>query len=692
MAVCRPHLSMKSILLSIFLCMAVSAAAQTPNGVVVTISRTSGGNASQTVPLQANSVMGISSSGVSTLSVSSLVSSATATTSLSAGIAPFPSGVAGEWVAPWGNDATGVRSTGTDPISAQRAAQFPFRSGTGAQAISQAYDEMRFAPGTWGTGTVDAQPNNVRWSLYLHGSGAGHPDPTNSFLVGGTRFVNATGFVASSGTFIYGVMASDIGLDDGVSVITGSGLPGGSIFTDGDRTVAGEVSGGHFWNLSELGIKTSQAAGQGQEGLFCYDSTGLDWSNISETYCGQGFYLKSTFCTAEHVRVRNNWVSGILFKNANDNPGLPCNNCSVTDIISTGTTSCSTVVVDESETNNSQPLYNISIRGIKSANTGVNGRAVTVQMTGTANDLNGITIYDDQSDHEPSGAYGVVAESAAVKRVNVSIFGGDAQYSTYGWNLSGLSGTGIGLAGGTKLYGSRADYCAVGYQRCVDDGCDTIDCVANNCATAFNGISTGLIWMPHSLVVTGTGNGFVLGSAGNAIVETPPILFWGSAFQAVSNTTAAISLLSGNGGPLYIGGTLLPITDLVQPVHIHAYGTYAVTGTPTLTFSVYMNGSVIGSTAQTFTVTGSTSNIFDVDAYVSFRANGPTASNSCDSYVKGIVDGVQKGTGQLFTSGISTISDPTLDLRATWSAASTSNTVSCKEITIESLPFYQRGQ
>lgn len=115
---------------------------------------------------------------------------------------------------------------------------------------------------------------------------------------------------------------------------------------------------------------------------------------------------------------------------------------------------------------------------------------------------------------------------------------------------------------------------------------------------------------------------------------------------------------------------------------IVGYGTYSVTGTPTLTFALYwggIGGTVIAAVPAITAASGITNAGFRYDCKVVFRS-----TTSCTAALKvSIVTNTTSGVVTSYlavpaavTTGLTTTVDSDLTVGFTWSAASASNTIS----------------
>ena len=168
-----------------------------------------------------------------------------------------------------------------------------------------------------------------------------------------------------------------------------------------------------------------------------------------------------------------------------------------------------------------------------------------------------------------------------------------------------------------------------------------------------------------------------------------PAQFWVSevtspgqgAGSALANTSSAGDISPGNPQyltvpPLYVG----------QKFHLVAYGIFSTTSTPTLTFGFYWGG-VAGTALLTSGAltcgNGVTANPWQMEAWVEVKSLGTSGT----VWSKGWIDMPSTLTAITRTSMPATQTQPiTVDTTtakaitagATWSAASSSNTITCE--------------
>lgn len=152
-----------------------------------------------------------------------------------------------------------------------------------------------------------------------------------------------------------------------------------------------------------------------------------------------------------------------------------------------------------------------------------------------------------------------------------------------------------------------------------------------------------------------------------------------TAATTVANTASATTLLSSFEGMNTVpADSMLPVTFGTKTLKVRAFGSFASVTTPNLTLTPMLGGVAFGSGFQ-FTSVPAGPVQWQLDFY--FTVTGLTTAQygGCASYVNSGATTQVCISGQ--ATGLNFTTNQNLDLQATWSAASASNTVSANEIT-----------
>lgn len=147
---------------------------------------------------------------------------------------------------------------------------------------------------------------------------------------------------------------------------------------------------------------------------------------------------------------------------------------------------------------------------------------------------------------------------------------------------------------------------------------------------------------------------------------------------AVGNTTTPTSLLPAPA--VYT----LPANSMAyigQKLRLRASGQISTTGTPTITFTIYLSGAAFCASQAITTGSGLSSVTWTLDLELTMRALG--SGTSANAMFTGVAYGVAGATAvtqipassPAVSSGFSSVQANTLDLFATWGTANASNTL-----------------
>lgn len=156
---------------------------------------------------------------------------------------------------------------------------------------------------------------------------------------------------------------------------------------------------------------------------------------------------------------------------------------------------------------------------------------------------------------------------------------------------------------------------------------------------------------------------------------------------ASSATIGIISPNSTTNPPFVIAANrLFPGAAL----RVTAAGRYSTTGTPTLTFGLYLGGTggvALAASAAITTGSGVTNLTWRAQFELLVRAIGTSGT----VMTTGVISGVTAAAVAMVPASapavatIDTTASKTLDLTATWSASSASNTITCHSFLVEGL-------
>lgn len=151
---------------------------------------------------------------------------------------------------------------------------------------------------------------------------------------------------------------------------------------------------------------------------------------------------------------------------------------------------------------------------------------------------------------------------------------------------------------------------------------------------------------------------------------TQPIMPLGLSILApvtVANTVTTTSLIGAN----YWGSaTLQPGNYVGRTMRLLATGSYSTTGSPTLTLTITFGGVTVANFTPTVQ-TGASADGWQLDYLFTFASMSSLNSSGCWADMTTHKGGCASGT----TTGLNFATAQTIDLTATWSAASSSNSI-----------------
>lgn len=146
---------------------------------------------------------------------------------------------------------------------------------------------------------------------------------------------------------------------------------------------------------------------------------------------------------------------------------------------------------------------------------------------------------------------------------------------------------------------------------------------------------------------------------------------------ALANSSAATSILPTGAIWTMPANTM----DLGTVMEVEAFGKISTTGTPTITFSLYLAGSTWCATQAVTTGSGITNVTWRLKLKIIGRTIG--TGTAATAMFAGTLEGVNAATTLVMvpatspavSSGFNSTSANTLDLYATWGTSSASNTI-----------------
>jgi hypothetical protein len=149
----------------------------------------------------------------------------------------------------------------------------------------------------------------------------------------------------------------------------------------------------------------------------------------------------------------------------------------------------------------------------------------------------------------------------------------------------------------------------------------------------------------------------------------------------VANTTAETSVLGSVVGSSVLAANALAVG---RTLRIQAWGIVSDTGTPTLTVKVKLGSTVILTTGAITLASGISDKLWRLEAIITCRSvggSGTVFGQGQFNYNNGLFTDIVNTA----TTTVDTTSSQTIDVTATWSAASSSNTISCTNAVLEVL-------
>jgi len=176
-------------------------------------------------------------------------------------------------------------------------------------------------------------------------------------------------------------------------------------------------------------------------------------------------------------------------------------------------------------------------------------------------------------------------------------------------------------------------------------------------------------------------------------------------FTANANTSAETSLLAGTNNQPTIPALFWNYANAFgRTIVIRAAGVLSTTSTPTIIFqlrlgttlgSSFLSGTSIGVTAAITTASGVTNALWELEYVLTCRSPGQGSGNTTLSGYGRLISGA--GFAAPYVYALSPTTPPTgtwtstvdntvtqyVNLSTTWSAASSSNTITCKSLSVD---------
>lgn len=203
------------------------------------------------------------------------------------------------------------------------------------------------------------------------------------------------------------------------------------------------------------------------------------------------------------------------------------------------------------------------------------------------------------------------------------------------------------------------------------------------CAGSASSVGQTALYDANGNVCPGTGTG-----GGSTAIQSPlkfgryqapvmPLGLSSTAAVTVASTASATTLLGKN----YFGSATLPAGfDLGRGVRIHAAGLYGTTGTPTLSITIILGGVTIATISPS--ILGSVSNDgWELDYQFIPTDMATVIGAGCFKDI-GTAGALIGGCASGSTGSLNFGTAQTIDVKATWSASSSSNTITAEVIQI----------
>jgi hypothetical protein len=160
------------------------------------------------------------------------------------------------------------------------------------------------------------------------------------------------------------------------------------------------------------------------------------------------------------------------------------------------------------------------------------------------------------------------------------------------------------------------------------------------------------------------------------------VIYTKTASTTVQNTTAITTLLTTT--------PVIPSNFLTvgKTIRVRASGYYSTTGTPTLRLRVLLGSVVVAGTGTQTTPSSAAQRGWSLDVMITCRSTGAAGTMFAQGYAliaTATNDGQMWDMENTATNTIDTTVNQSIDVDATWSVASTSNTITCTNASVEIL-------
>lgn len=153
----------------------------------------------------------------------------------------------------------------------------------------------------------------------------------------------------------------------------------------------------------------------------------------------------------------------------------------------------------------------------------------------------------------------------------------------------------------------------------------------------------------------------------------------------VNNTTTETTLVStGNGNATLEANFLNP----GRKIRVKASGFYSNTGTPTLRIKVKFGSVIILDTTAFTTIVGAANNQWDLEGIITVRSSGASGTVIGQGTVSFNTSGTAAQIVQMVNTStviVDTTVTNTVTVTAEWGTASSSNTITCTDLTLENM-------
>lgn len=160
-------------------------------------------------------------------------------------------------------------------------------------------------------------------------------------------------------------------------------------------------------------------------------------------------------------------------------------------------------------------------------------------------------------------------------------------------------------------------------------------------------------------------------------------IFTPTASKTIADSTAETSLF-GTG----VGSLTIPASFLIagRSLRVKLFGYFSTTGTPTLNIKATLGGSTVCTSGAVATSGTISSKYWEIEVLITCRstgASGTVIGQGLFTYDNSTQAGKAVGVVATATTTVNTTGTLALDVTATWGSASSSNTITCSNATVE---------